>query len=70
MVGTFVNDYMLVVQSEAMAATFNEAWKKRYREPPDAEATARDFLGLEYVRAAEGEGESGTISCGKALDDL
>ena len=52
------------------SAAFNEAWRKRYRDPPDAEATARDFLGLKYVRAADEEGESVTISYGKALDDL
>ena len=62
MVGTFVDDCKLVVQSEAMAAAFNEAWKRRYRDPPDAEAAARDFLGLKYVRAADEEGESVTIS--------
>ena len=57
MAGTFVDDCKLVVQSEAMAAAFNEAWRKRYRDPPDAEATARDFLGLKYVRAADEGGD-------------
>ena len=70
MVGTFMDDYKLVVQSEAMAAAFNEVWKRRYRDPPGAEATTRDFLGLKYVRATDEEGESVTISCGKALGDL
>ena len=65
-----MDDCKLVVQSEAMAAAFNEAWRKRYRDPPDAEAAARDVLGLKYVRTSDEEGESVTISCGKALDDL
>ena len=56
MVGTFVDDCKLVVQSETMAAASNEAWKRRYRDPPDAEATAREFLGLKYVRATNEEG--------------
>ena len=40
--------------------------KKRYRDPPDVGATARDFLGLKYDR----DGETDTAGCGKALEDL
>ena len=46
MVGKFVGDCQLVVQSGAMAAAFNKALEKKYRDPPDLDATARDFLGL------------------------
>ena len=53
-----------------MAAAFNKAWDRRYRDPPGAEATAFDFLGLEFVRAADERGGTAAISCGKALDDL
>ena len=45
-VGTFVQDCKLVVYSETMAAAFNGVRKKKYRGPLDADATARDFLGL------------------------
>ena len=55
MAGTFVDDFTLVVQSEAMAAALNEAREKRCRDPPDADATARDFLGHKYARATDGE---------------
>ena len=66
MVGTFVDDCKAVVQFEAMAVAFNNAWEKRYRDPPDVDATARDFLGLKYNR------EEGTTAagCGKALGNL
>ena len=53
MAGTFVDDFKLVVQYGAMAAAVDEAWKEKYRDPPDADATARDFLGLKYVRATD-----------------
>ena len=46
MVGTSVGVCKLVVQSGAMAAAFNKAWEKRYRDPPDVDATAHDFGGL------------------------
>ena len=70
MVGTFVDDCKLVVQNETMAAAFNREWDKRYRDPPGADVTARDFLGLKYVRATDEGGEAVTISCGKAVGDL
>ena len=53
-----------------MPAAFNKAWKKRYRGPPDVDATARDFPGLKYVRGREDEAETVTAGCGKALVDL
>ena len=57
MVGTFVGDCRLVVQSETIAAAFNEAWERKYRGPPDADATARDFLGSSTSeRRTEGRG--------------
>ena len=55
-----------MVQSETKAAEFIKAWKKRYRDPPGVDATARDFLGLKYVR----DGPVIAISCHKAIDDL
>ena len=55
-----------MVQSESKAAEFTKAWEERYRDPPDVEATARDFLGLKYTRV----GSTITISCNKATDDL
>ena len=54
------------MQSESKAAEFTKAWEERYRDPPDVEATARDFLGLKYTR----DGSTTTISCNKATDDL
>ena len=57
------------MQSGTMAAAFNEAWRKRFRSPPEADATSRDFFGLKFVRATEGETETVTIGCGKALVD-
>ena len=70
MMGTFVVDCKLVVQSGTIAAAFHKAWEKRHRGPPDVDATARDFPGLKYVRG--GEGEVGTVAtgCCKALVDL
>mmetsp|Transcript_4068 Transcript_4068/g.9683 ORF Transcript_4068/g.9683 Transcript_4068/m.9683 type:complete len:381 (-) Transcript_4068:53-1195(-) len=68
-VGTSVDDCKLV-QPETMAAAFNGAWKKKYRGPPDADATANDFLVPKYVRATDGEKETLKIGCGKALVDL
>jgi len=65
-VGTFVDDCKVVIQSESKAAEFTKAWEERYRDPPDVEATARDFLGLKYTRV----GSTITISCNKATDDL
>ena len=65
-VGTFVDDFKVVVQSESNADKFTRAWEERYRDPPDAEATARDFLGLKYTR----DGSVISISCNKATDDL
>ena len=56
----------MVVQSESKAAEFTKAWEERYRDPPDVEATARDFLGLKYTR----DGSTITISCSMATDDL
>ena len=60
MAGTFVGDCKPVVP-ETTATAFNKAWKKRHCGPPDADVTARDFPGLKYVRAAEGETETVTI---------
>ena len=64
--GTFVDDYKVVVQSESKAAEFTRAWEKRYRDPPEVEATARDFLGPKYTRC----GWVITVSCQKATGDL
>ena len=52
-----------------MAAAFNKAWERRYRDPPTADAIARDFLGIKYDRGGEGEVETVTVGCGKALVD-
>ena len=65
-VGAFVDDCKAVVQSETKAAEFRMAWEERYRDPRDADATARDFLGLKYTR----DGPVTTVSCRKATDDL
>ena len=65
-VGTFVGDCKVVVQSESKAAEFKKAWEERYRDPPDVEATACDFPGLKNGR----EGSAITASCNKATDDL
>ena len=54
------------MQSESKAAEFTKAWEERNRDPPDIEATARDFLGLKYTR----DGSTTTISYNKATDDL
>ena len=70
MAGTFVDVCKLVAQSETMAAVFHEAGNWNYRGRPKADATARDVLGLRYVRATDGETETATIGCGKALVDL
>ena len=65
--GTFVDDYKAVVQSEPLAARLNEEWEKKFSDPPDVDAVARDFLGLRYGTAPAGMTE---IGCGKALGDL
>ena len=70
MVGTFVEDSKLVVLSETMAAALSEGRKKKYRDPPDADAAARDFLGPKYVRATDGETETETNGYNKAFVDL
>ena len=57
--GTFVDDCKAVVQ-------FSKDWEGRYRDPPDADATARGFLGLKYTR----DGPVITISFHKATDEL
>ena len=65
-VGTFVDDCQVVVQSESKAAEFTKALEERYRDPANVEATARDFLGLKYTL----DGSTITTSCNKATDDL
>ena len=65
-VGTFVDDFKVVVQSESNADKFTRAWEERYRDPPDVEATARGFVGLKYTR----DDPVITISCNKATNDL
>ena len=67
LLGTFVDDCKLVVQSEVLAARSNKEWEEKFSDPPDADATAREFLGLKYGRASADAVE---ISCGKALGDL
>ena len=70
MAGAFVDDCKLVVQFGTMAAAFHKASEKRYRDPPDVDATARDFPRPKYVRAREGKIEAVTTGCTKALVDL
>ena len=56
-----------VAQSEALAAKFNKKIEGKFSDTPDADVTARGFLGLRYTRASPDANE---ISCGKALGDL
>ena len=65
--GKFVGDYKLVVQSEPLAARFKREWKKKFSDPPNADATARDFLGLKYGGVSAGAIE---VSWEKVLSDL
>ena len=65
-VDTFVDDGRALVQSESKAAELSKAWEVRCCDPPDVDATARDFPGLKYLR----DGLVIKISCHKATDDL
>ena len=55
-VGAFVDDCKVVVQSESKAAEYTKAWEERYRDPP-----RRRGNGARFFRAQVQPGRSGDL---------